>query len=73
MNAAKYGHIKLMALIRNGALLKVKDKNGRNVLHHAAMCQTRSALFLLRCGCDKRIRDNDKLTAGGLAEEHDFP
>jgi hypothetical protein len=73
MNAAKYGHIGLMAyLMRHQALLRVKDKEGRNVLHHAGKWgQTRSALFLLRCGLDKRIKDNEKLTAGALAEREE--
>jgi hypothetical protein len=74
MLAAKFGSIDLIAkLIRRGADMYATDSNGRNVLHYAGMFgQTRTALFLLRCGHDKRIKDNNKQTAGQLSDELGF-
>lgn len=74
MQAGRLGNIDLMArLIRKGAGMTITDDRGRNVLHYTAMYgQTRAALFLLRCGHDKRLKDKNKQTAGSLADELGF-
>ena len=71
MYCAKFGFIEIIALLlRFGALMETGDSTGKTALHHAGMWgQTRCAVFLLRCGLDKRIKDDKKQTAGLLAED----
>lgn len=69
--AARQGKVFILAEIareRGLSLLLDADANGRNTLHIAALYgQTGVARFLLYIGVDKRIEDNDGLTAGDIA------
>ena len=69
--AAKYGFVQIIAvLLRKAVRLDTKDELGRTALHWAGFFgQTRTAIFLLQCGADKRIKDNAGKSPGILAEE----
>ena len=69
--AAKFGYVQVIAtLLRLGVPIDTKDELGRTALHWAGFYgQTRTALFLLQCGSDKRIMDKRKQSPGILAED----
>lgn len=71
MIAAKLGYVQVIAvLLRKGVPIGIKDEHGRTALHWAGYFgQTRTALFLLQCGSDKRIMDKKGKSPGVLAEE----
>ena len=69
--AARQGNVFILAeIVRETDLspLLETDAHGRNSLHVASLYgQTEAAKFLLNLGVDKRIKDNDGLSAGDLA------
>ena len=69
--AAKFGYVQVIAtLLRLGVHIDTRDELGRTALHWAGFYgQTRTALFLLQCGSDKRIMDKRKQSPGILAED----
>lgn len=72
MLASKFGYVKVIAvlLLVGNAQIDQQDLRGRTCLHHAGMFgQTRTALFLLQCGADKRIKDREGRSPGIFAEE----
>ena len=72
MMAAKFGYVKVIAvlLVVGSAQIDQADLRGRTALHHAGMFgQTRTALFLLQCGADKRLKDREGKSPGVFAEE----
>jgi ankyrin repeat protein len=72
MLAAKYGYIEILAeLIKHEVDMEYKHvETGMNALHIAASFgQTRVALFLLRIGMNKKIKDSNNRTAAQIASE----
>ena len=60
----------IATLLRKGVPIDVKDELGRTALHWAGFYgQTRTSLFLLQCGADKRVMDNEGKSPGILAED----
>jgi hypothetical protein len=71
MIAAKYGHVHcIVRILEGGHDINYKNPQGFTALHISALHgQTRTALFLLRIGAIKTIKDNESRTAAKLAEE----
>jgi len=71
MIGAKYCYVHVMAeLVNANCDLNLTNKEGHTALHIAAMFgQSRSALFLLRVGIDKKLQDMKQRTAARVAEE----
>lgn len=69
MLGAKYGHVHAIGeLLKQGAVLNEVNELGMSALHSAAAFgQTRAALFLLRIGIDKKLRDCEGRTAAEVA------
>ena len=75
MIAAKFGFVRCIAvLLLAGVPVDQKDIIfGRTALHVAGMWgQTRTALFLLQCGADKRLVDRQGKSPGIFAEESGY-
>jgi hypothetical protein len=71
MMAAKYGNVQAVAtLVENGVDIDARNPFGVTALHIAAGSgQTRTALFLLRVGASKKLKDSNGKVAADYAQD----
>lgn len=67
--ACKYGRFDMVELLlQNGAAIDAQDVEGKTPLHYAAKNDYGDiSMYLVTCGCDHTIRDNDGNKASDLA------